>query len=62
MARGVHRASGRDPDLYDRSVDTGIGRFLRNALWPFRNVTPEPLGTDRVEGVNATDYIAQHLV
>jgi hypothetical protein len=62
MARGVYRASGRDPDLYDRLVDTGIDRFVRNVLWPSRDVTPEQLGTDRVGGVNAADHIAQNLV
>jgi hypothetical protein len=56
------RTNGSMDDFaHSLEVDAKLDRFVINALWPSKDVTPASLETDQEGGINAADYIADAL-
>lgn len=51
----------RESRLWKELEGMNIQQFMGNVLWPSTNVSPEDLGTDGIGGINAVDYITDHL-
>ena len=51
-----------DPDSFVHQLgEAGIGRFLFEALWPTKLISPEDLGTTEIGGINTIDHITKTL-